>query len=207
MQKGLQSSSSSVQFRVRPGKHKFLKLFGACQSIFPRTNHHSWGFSHGGRDLVTTFGDLVIIFRNSVNIFGIEHFSKNVAHYGPRGNSMILKFQHFWWDGVQTRPVLWTNGSIPGANRDRPPDKPAILCLIAQSVRHFVWFVPGTGGFIPGTSVPREASEKCLCVLFSCSFLAFLNDFVRKFRILEESQRGPEFHGHRVIKSLRKWGY
>ena len=40
----------------------------------------------------------------------------------------------------------------PGQNGTRPWDKPAFLCLIPQRNRHFVPFVPGTGG---GSSLER----------------------------------------------------
>ena len=62
-------------------------------------------------------------------------------------------------------------GPVPGTNRP-------FLCLIPQSNRHFVPFVPGTGGGSSlGTIVPQGPSEKCLCVFpfigfFFCSPLS-----------------------------------
>ena len=63
----------------------------------------------------------------------------------------------------------------PGQNGTRPWDKPAFLCLIPQSNRHFVPFVPGTGG---GSSLGRlshKGRQKNVCVFsvywFFCSQL------------------------------------
>ena len=56
----------------------------------------------------------------------------------------------------------------PGQNETRPWDKPAFLCLIPQSNRHFVPFVPGTGG---GSSLGRlshkgRQKNVYMCFLF-----------------------------------------
>ena len=53
-------------------------------------------------------------------------------------------------------------GPVPGINRDRRWGKPAVLCLVAQSIRPFVPFVPGTGGVRPWDTCPARASEKRL---------------------------------------------
>ena len=66
---------------------------------------------------------------------------------------------------------LGQTGPIPGTNRTRPRDKPAVFCLIPKQNRHFVPFVLGTGsGLSLGTIVPQGPSEMFMCFLFSGFF-------------------------------------
>ena len=77
----------------------------------------------------------------------------------------------------------------PGQNGTRPWDKPAFLCLTPQSNRHFVPFVPGTGGGLSLGRLSCKGREKNVYVFsvycfFSCPLLSVYVD--REFTYTSE---------------------
>ena len=60
----------------------------------------------------------------------------------------------------------------PGQTGTRPWDKPAVLCLITQENRHFVPFVPGTGGGLSPGRLSRKGRQKNVYVFLFIGFFS-----------------------------------
>ena len=132
----------------------------------------SWARTEGGTSECSGTGPInQSIDRGSAmahSVFSVRW--KAASDYS--GKKKTNKHKHFWQDGGRDKqePSLGQMGPLPGTKWD-PSLGQTGLSLLSSTVKSpFCPVCPWDGwGFVPGTIVPQEPSEKCLCVFCSLS--------------------------------------